>query len=330
MVGPDLRRRGGKLAPYAAPLSIGVGVVAFSRETHFVWASPLLLAFLVGLIFSLAIRQGPARAAIAVTGSTLLRLGVALLGLKVSAADLSAVGPGLIAAGLGLAAFSVVIVIGAARTMGLDRSEAVVVGAGCGVCGASAAAAAAAAAKAQPNVAPWSILALTVLGLAAIPAMNAIAAAAGLTPLELSVWRGLALPEVAHVVIADVDVTSGDASSAMMAKMARVAALGPIIAAIAIWAGGQSGGWRGALKLPLYLWAFLALMALSIAGLIPAPLGAALSLIGAIILAAAMAAIGLAFQRRRPTAAEARLLLANAVGVVIVVALSAAAAVSLF
>ena len=101
--------------------------------------SPLILSILLGMVFHNVIGTPQrARAGIAFSLRRILRLGIILLGLQITAAQVAAVGIGGIAIIAGGLAATMVFTKALGRWLGVDPKLAELIAAGTSICGASA------------------------------------------------------------------------------------------------------------------------------------------------------------------------------------------------
>ena len=97
------------------------------------------------------------------------------------------------------------------------------------------------------------------------------------------IFTGATLHEVAQVIAAGKMISEPTADAAVVAKMVRVLALGPLLLVMALWPQGKAeagqapagkGRFSGILKsVPWFAVGFVAVMALNSAGTVPAVIG---------------------------------------------------------
>lgn len=241
----------------------------------------------------------------------LLRLGVALYGLRLTFAAIVALGaagvvvPLLMLAGTLLAGLWL-----GTRLLGLSWREALVISAGSAVCGAAAAIAVASVLRSderQTAVAVATVVLFGTLGMFLYPALHELVANQWQWPVNarlFGIFTGATLHEVAQVIAAGQMVNPAVADAAVVAKMVRVLALAPLLLLIALWpqgsrqparpAKGPAGRAYAVLKsAPWFALGFIAVMALHSAGWVPADWKPALITFDDWLLACAMLAIGL-------------------------------------
>ncbi len=263
------------------------------------YAAPVMLfALLFGMAFHFLHEEGRCVAGIEFSSKAVLRLGVALLGARITAAQIM---------GLGVMPIATVVVgvattIGAgylaARALGLSRSFGVLSGGAVGICGASAALAIASVLPRREDSERDTILAVvtvTALSTTAMIVYPLIATGVGLNHVRAGIFLGGTIHDVAQVVGAGYTISQQTGDIATYVKLLRVTMLIPVVFAIAFVAaraGGKSTA-EPRPPFPLFLVGFAALVALNSFGLIAKPVGDAASEVSRWCLVAAIAALGM-------------------------------------
>lgn len=246
----------------------------------------------------------------------LLRLGVALYGLRLTFGAIAALG----AAGIvvPLTMLVTTLLLGTwvgTKFFGLSRSEAILVSAGSAVCGAAAAIAVSSVVRTddrQTAVAVATVVLFGTVGMLLYPWLYELATQhwhLAITERAFGIFTGATLHEVAQVIASGKMVSDATADAAVVAKMVRVLALGPLLLIMALWpqgkrAEGQANAtanaragardWRALLRaVPWFALGFVAVMALNSASLVPQDWKAPLIALDNWMLACAMLAIGL-------------------------------------
>lgn len=235
----------------------------------------LLYALLIGLAFHFIHASGEARPGIEFCGRTVLRIGVALLGVRITFDQVSRLG--LEVGAVILLALLLTIGLGmlAARWMGRSREEGILSGGSVAICGASAALAISAVlpqSKANERFTLLAVVAVTVLSTVAMVLYPLLIQMLGMPAGPAGVFLGGTIHDVAQVVAAGMMLGPEAGDSATVVKLFRVMLLMPVVMAIAFWyrhhpeVSGQGG--RPPL-IPGFLMAFVAMMAVSSTGYIP-------------------------------------------------------------
>jgi uncharacterized integral membrane protein (TIGR00698 family) len=259
--------------------------------------SGLMLSILLGMAMAPLLERGAGAAlspGLALAQRRLLRLGVALYGLRLDLPQLWACGwPGLLSDLL-----VIVSVLGAALWLGqrwlkLDRTTCLLIGAGSAICGAAAVMAAESVLRAKAHQVAVAVATVTVFGSIAMLAYPMLYPLLGLSVEAYARYVGSTVHEVAQVVVAAQEVSSEAADQALVVKLLRVALLAPVLMLLArapdsATAAVSARSWIP----PLFLWGFALCAALHSTGLLPSALLQALGRVDDAALAAAMLALG--------------------------------------
>ncbi len=279
-------------------VSIIVAVTAQFLADHY--ATPaMLLALLLGIAVGFLAEEGKAVAGIAFTSKTLLRVGVALLGVRVSMVLMIGLGPQLIALVIGGLIATILFGFLVAPLFGHKWRFALLTAGSVAICGASAAMAISAILPRDERSEErliFTVLGVTVLSTIAMIVYPIIVNRLGLNPLEAGVFLGGTIHDVAQVVGAGFSISDAAGETATLVKLIRVAMLAPIvlIASIMIrnFAELPKNGKRPPI-LPGFVIAFLILAGLNSAGFIPVQVGEFLGQFSRWLLLTAIAAVGM-------------------------------------
>jgi len=238
----------------------------------------------------------------------LLRLGVALYGLRLTFGAIAALGLGGVVVPLVMLVATLLFGTWVGSSFfGLSRREAILVSAGSAVCGAAAAIAVSSVVRTddkQTAVAVATVVLFGTVGMLLYPWLYELATQHWHLPVTeraFGIFTGATLHEVAQVIASGKMVSDATADAAVVAKMVRVLALGPLLLIMALWpraSGGEAGSgrrnWRALLKsVPWFALGFVAVMALNSAGMVPGEWKPSLVAFDNWLLACAMLAIGL-------------------------------------
>jgi len=258
----------------------------------------LLYALLIGMALNSVVADGRARAGVDFAAKRILRIGVALLGARITFAEIGGIGwvnGGLVVAGV---AATIAFGVGVASIAKVSRRFGLLTGGATAICGASAAIAISAVLPRDEHSERellFTIAGVTVLSTVAMIVYPMIVSAIGLDTHQAGVFLGGTIHDVAQVVGAGYSVSSEVGDAAVVTKLLRVAMLLPVVAAIAIalHRRGSVGARSGEPLLPYFLLGFVALVVAGSAGLIPQPVGHSLSETARVCLVIAIAAVGL-------------------------------------
>jgi uncharacterized integral membrane protein (TIGR00698 family) len=300
---PDLVLPGILAAPFArlAPgvaVSAVVAMAAASLAEHY-GAPVMVLALLVGMAISFLGDEARCAPGIDFVAQQVLRLGVALLGLRVTAAQVVELGWGTMAAVVLGVALTIAFGIVLARVLGFGVQFGLLTGGAVAICGASAALALAAALPPHPQkerAAAFTVIGVSALSTLAMVLYPLLVRWLGHDAHEAGLFLGGTIHDVAQVVGAGYSVSQEAGDTATVVKLLRVALLAPVIlfaAALARrHAGAQAPGKRPP-WLPWFAAGFFVLVALRSLGVVPSSLMAGGHGLSQACLVAAMAAIGL-------------------------------------
>jgi uncharacterized integral membrane protein (TIGR00698 family) len=281
-------------------VSVVVAVAAMSLAEHY-HASAMLFALLLGMALNFLSTEGRCVPGIRFSASTLLRLGVALLGVRITLAQITALGAWPIA----MVVLSVVLTIGfgvvLARALGYRNRFGVLTGGAVGICGASAAMALAAVipVHAEDNIKEratiFTVIGVSTLSTLAMVVYPVIVGWLGFGAEPAGVFLGGTIHDVAQVVGAGYGMSKETGDVATIVKLLRVAMLLPVILVITL-SYRKHHVPAGTAKPPLLPWfvvAFAVLVAVNSAGFIPAAAQHALQTLSTWLLVISMAAIGM-------------------------------------
>lgn len=259
--------------------------------------NPMLVAIVLGAALGNTVRL-PARATagLAFSSRTLLRVGIALLGLQLLLGDITALGWQVVALVV------VIVVLGIAGTMalggalGLGWTQRLLIACGFSICGAAAVAAVDSVSDTDEEEVLTAITLVVIFGTLMIVAVPVLSGALGLSDTAAGMWAGGSIHEVAQVIAAGGAIGGGALAVATVVKLARVLLLAPVVTVISLHrrrtTGTDARGTRPPL-VPGFVVAFLALVLLRSSGLVPDPVVDAASLAQTVLLTCAMFALGI-------------------------------------
>jgi len=263
----------------------------------------LLYALLIGLALHFLSRDERVRPGLDFASRTLLRAGVALLGLRITLAQVGALGWGTAVLVIGGVATTVGLGLLLARGLRRPAAEGLISGCAVGICGASAALAVASVLPRTRDNERFTLLAVvgvTLLSTVAMVLYPVLVRIAGWSPAQAGVFFGATIHDVAQVVAAGMMLSSaGDtaaADSATVVKLLRVALLMPVVMLVAVVLRPPADAAEPGADVPLvpgFLLAFVALMMLGTTSLVPAELVAAAGAASRSFLVIAIAAAGI-------------------------------------
>ncbi|PRO67605.1 YeiH family protein [Alteromonas gracilis] len=247
------------------------GMAALFLSEHYN-APAMLFALLLGMAVSFLYQNDtPCACGIDFTASTLLRAGVVLLGLRIALGDLAVLGwqTALMLAG---AIFTTIVLgVGLAKLLGLQKRFGALTGGSVAICGASAALAISTILPKGENHERDTLL--TVIGVTAMSTIAMvlypiIAGQLGMTDTEAGIFLGGTIHDVAQVVGAGYSVSESAGDMATLTKLVRVAMLMPVVLIMMLVikrfykTNTQAEGGEVP-KMPLFLIGFITLMLLN-------------------------------------------------------------------
>ncbi|MEV1132346.1 putative sulfate exporter family transporter [Agromyces sp. NPDC049794] len=229
-----------------------------------------------------------------VAARRLLRLGIVLLGLKLSLVDIAELGWVSILATIAVVVITFVGTIGLGRAMGLPGHQPVLVASGFAICGASAVGAMAATVRARDEEQAVPIALVTLCGTLAIAVLPALWHPLGLSATGFGHWVGAGVHDVGQVVATAQLAGSAALAVAVVVKLTRVLMLAPMVAitaAVERRRAIEPSGTRPAI-VPLFVAGFLAAVLLNTFVPLPEPVLVATDLVQTALLATALFALG--------------------------------------
>lgn len=274
------------------------GICAEAISQHY-GAPPMLIALLIGLAIHFVYDLDTARPGINWTARSVLRFGVALLGLKIAVADIISIGVAPLLLVIG--AMVVTMIVGAlgARMLGLSPEFGALSGGSVAVCGASAAAAVSSVLPQDEESERSLAVVIAVVTLMATIAMifyPLLVVALNLTPQDMGVILGGTIHDVAQVVAAGKAISPKVGDLATFVKLMRVAMLLPIVMGVYFWLGRAAHTHLTGSRIqyiPGFLIAFFIFAALNSASFVPAIVGSFGSTLSHYFLVVAITAIGM-------------------------------------
>ena len=287
--------KGRELWPGLAVAAV-VAIAATFLSLHYK-ASAMLFALLLGMALNFLAEEGRCVPGIQMASTTVLRAGVALLGLRITIAQVEALGWATIALALAGVALTVGAGIVIARALKLGNAFGTLTGGAVAICGASAALAIASILPKHKNAerdASFTVIGVTALSTFAMILYPIVVATLGLDHRAAGVFLGGTIHDVAQVVGAGYSLSQETGDTATIVKLLRVAMLLPVclVIGLALHVRGSAAA-RAAPVLPWFAVAFAALVVVTSLGWIPSPVVDAGSIISRWCLVTAIAAIGM-------------------------------------
>ena len=241
----------------------------------------MLLGLLVGLSLNFITRDPRTHKGLDFASRTCLRVGIVVLGLQVSVAQIGALGAAPFGALVVVMAAACLAAIAGAHLVGQPRHAGILAGGATAICGASAALALYGVIGKERLSQAQFALTLVGISLASALAMSIYPAIAGelaLNDRQAGFLIGASIHDVAQAIGGGYAYSDAAGSYATIVKLARVALLAPVVVIVSLLlAPGPASRnvplWRR-LALPWFITAFLAMVAFNSLVAVPAQIAA--------------------------------------------------------
>jgi uncharacterized integral membrane protein (TIGR00698 family) len=264
--------------------------------------SMLLFALLIGLALHFISDDKRCAAGIQFASSTVLRLGVALLGLRLTIDHLVTLGWQTALALLVAVGLTIALGLILSKFFKVESSLGVLIGGATAICGASAALAISSVLPKNKNLerdTALTVVGVTTLSTIAMVIYPLITQWLGFSAVESGKFLGATIHDVAQVVGAGFSLSVEAGNAATITKLMRVAFLVPTLLVITIFVRRQvtdadlSDSGKSTPLLPWFLLLFLIFMLLNSTGIVPHTVQSAASDISQAFLVLAIAGVGL-------------------------------------
>ena len=284
-------------AVYPGVLVAGTIALASTWLAQHYTAPVMLFALLFGMAFHFLHEEGRCVAGVEFTSRSVLRVGVGLLGVRITLGQIASLGPWPVATVIVGVATTIAFGFLAARRLGLTPMFGVLSGGAVAICGASAALAIASVlpkSETRERDTILTVVSVTALSTLAMILYPVFAVSIGLDHKQAGIFIGGTIHDVAQVVGAGYSISSETGDIATYVKLLRVAMLLPAVLAISFLAARHGPPGAGArATLPMFLTGFAALVVLNSLGLLPPLVIAAANEASRWCLVAAIAALGM-------------------------------------
>lgn len=245
----------------------------------------------------------------------LLRLGIILYGLRLTFQQVMDVGvSGVVIDVIMLSSTFVLASVAGRRLLGIDPKTSWLIGAGSSICGAAAVLAAAPVVKAEASkvaVAVATVVIFGTLGIFLYPFIWREFAHAwpGISLTQFGIYTGSTMHEVAQVVAAGHAVSVDTENAAVIAKMLRVMMLAPFLLVLGAMANRQTDeadSHQQRITFPWFALIFILVALFNSFHLLPHAMVSGINTLDNVLLAMAMAALGLSTRISQLTSAGLR------------------------
>jgi len=288
---------------------VGVAVILAGFATVLGHAVPVVGApvfAIVGGVTASLLRPVPVvlRPGLGFAGKAALQGSIVVLGTALSFRQVITTGSSSLPIMIGSLAIALVGAAVIGRLMGVGRDLQALIGVGTAICGASAIAATDAVISASEADVSYSIATIFTFNIAAVLTFPSLGHLLGMTPHGFGQWAGTAINDMSSVVAAGSVFGHGATSTAIVVKLARTLMIIPITLGISFWRSRQgpmrpdeaprrSLGAHVLGTFPVFIAWFLVAVSLNTVGQVPRSWQPGLSILAQLMIATALAAIGL-------------------------------------
>lgn len=258
----------------------------------------LLYALLFGMTLHFLSEEGRCLAGVDFCSRTILRLGVALLGVRITLEEMAALGIGPVLIVIGGVVLTIMVGALLARMLGLSREMGLLTGGSVAICGASAALALSAVMprnETHERNTIMTVVGVTTLSTVAMIVYPLIVGALGLSDTEAGIFLGGTIHDVAQVVGAGYMISDDAGDVATFVKLLRVAMLVPaVMVFIFLFRNSRKETGSGKVPaLPSFLVAFVVIVLINSLGWIPPVVTDVFTDLSRWCMVAAIAALGI-------------------------------------
>ena len=292
------KNRVGALQRVAPGLLVAITIAAAARFMSEHYGAPaMLFALLIGIAFHFLHEDKKCGPGIEFASTTILKIGVALLGVRVTFDQIASLGFVPVALVVGLIILTILASVLLARLFSKPPEFGLLMGGAVAICGASAALALASVLPKSDRMRRdtlFTVVAVTALSTIAMIVYPIFFKTVGFDYTETGVLIGATIHDVAQVVGAGFAVSDETGEVATYVKLLRVACLPVVVLAYALMMRGRAAanGAGANVALPWFAVAFVVILCLNSFGFIPSLAAQGLDWISRWFLIAAIAALG--------------------------------------
>lgn len=291
---PPAKRKWRDYLPGAFVTAIAALAAAWLADHY---AAPIvLMGLLIGLSMSFLSQDKRTHAGLDLMSQTALRIGIVLVGARITATQLAELGPLPFALLVLIMIAVIVVTVATARLFAQEKHAALLAGGATAICGASAALALYSLIgdkRVDQARFTLTLVGITVASALAMTLYPVLAAQLHLTDAQAGFLIGASIHDVAQAIGGGFSFSPQAGEVATIVKLTRVALLAPMLMLVALWLGrnGEAGAkTRIPLRLPWFIVGFLAVAAVNSIVAIPKPVqGAAATGAQALLLLAIVA-----------------------------------------
>jgi uncharacterized integral membrane protein (TIGR00698 family) len=258
----------------------------------------MLYALLFGMAFNFLSEEGRCMPGVELTARTVLRIGVALLGVRITIDQVSDLGIWPVAMVIGAVISTILVGWVTAKMLGLSSEHGLLSGGAVAICGASAAMALSLVLPRDEESERRTILTVvgvTTLSTVAMVAYPTLVQLLGMNHFTAGIFLGGTIHDVAQVVGAGFMISPETGDVSTLVKLMRVAMLVPVVFVFSLMFRHRTSSEEGPNMplLPGFLVAFALLVIVNSTGLIPAVVVNGMTDLSRWCLVSAIAALGI-------------------------------------
>lgn len=261
------------------------------------YGAPLaLMGLLIGLSLSFLSEDTRLRKGLGFASHSLLRLGIMLVGLRITLSQIADLGPAALVAIVAILAITLFSGILCARALGYDIRFGTLAGGSVAICGASAAAALSTVLntrRANPAYLPIVLVSISAVSAVGMSLYPMLAHAFGLSDRQAGFFLGASIHDVAQALGAGYSYSEAAGETATIVKLTRVALLAPVLGIVAYFLAPKDSQTRKFTRIPWFILGFLALVVVNSLQIVPAPASAFLNGVAPVLVASAITAAGI-------------------------------------
>lgn len=271
--------------------------------------SPLIVGIVLGMLYANSLRNNLPQTwvpGIRFCSKEILRLGIILYGFRLTFQSVAEVGLAAIAVDLIVVVLTIFLGIGLGKLLKMDKDLSLLTATGSAICGAAAVLGAESVVKPQAYKTAVAVSTVVIFGTIAMFVYPALfnAGLLGLDDVQMGIYTGSTLHEVAHVVGAGNAMGDHISDVAIIVKMIRVILLAPVLLVMSFFVGGNgasetevSGGasvsrQKKRITVPWFAFGFVAVIGFNSFDLLPASVVSFINSFDTFLLTMAMTALG--------------------------------------
>lgn len=267
--------------------------------------SPMIIGIIIGMLYANSLRNNLPDAwvpGIQFCAKRVLRLGIILYGFRLTFQDVVAVGTAAIVIDIIVVSVTILAGVALGRLLKMDREIALLTSVGSGICGAAAVLGAESAINTKPYKTAVAVATVVIFGTIAMFLYPVLyrSGITSLSPMEMGIYSGSTLHEVAHAVGAGNAMGGEIANVAIIVKMIRVMLLIPVLFILGYWVAMRNkktidttgNTTKSKVAIPWFAIGFLAVIVFNSFGLLPQTLVDWINQFDTFLLTMAMAALG--------------------------------------